>query len=84
MVWKEDRADDGRRGVRRSRTISSFRNGVEFCLLAHSFYVNDPERKEVPLKPSDRRLAQRFNLPITLFIREWKAMTPTENGGRIR
>jgi len=28
------------------------------------------------VKPSDRRLAQRFNLTTTLFIREWKAMTP--------
>ena len=28
------------------------------------------------MKPSDRRLAQRFNLTITLFIREWKAVTP--------
>jgi hypothetical protein len=31
---------------------------------------------EAPVKPSDRRSAQRFNLTITLFIGEWKAMAP--------
>jgi hypothetical protein len=30
----------------------------------------------MPMKPSDRRLAQRFRLTIPLFIREWKAITP--------
>ena len=28
------------------------------------------------MKPSDRRLAQRFRLTIPLFIREWKTMVP--------
>jgi PilZ domain-containing protein len=28
------------------------------------------------MKPSDRRLAQRFRLTIPLFVREWKTMTP--------
>jgi len=28
------------------------------------------------MKPSDRRLAQRFCLAIPLFIREWKSLTP--------
>ncbi len=28
------------------------------------------------MKPSDRRLAQRFRLTIPLFIREWKTTTP--------
>jgi hypothetical protein len=28
------------------------------------------------MKPSDRRLAQRFSLCIPLFIREWKTITP--------
>jgi hypothetical protein len=28
------------------------------------------------MKPSDRRLAQRFHLTIPLFVREWKTATP--------
>jgi hypothetical protein len=28
------------------------------------------------VKPSDRRLAQRFRLAIPLFVREWKTITP--------
>ena len=28
------------------------------------------------MKPSDRRLAQRFPLTIPVFVREWKTMTP--------
>jgi PilZ domain len=28
------------------------------------------------MKPSDRRLAQRFLLSIPVFVREWKTMTP--------
>jgi hypothetical protein len=28
------------------------------------------------MKPSDRRLAQRFCLTIPVFVREWKTMTP--------
>jgi len=28
------------------------------------------------MKPSDRRLAQRFRLAIPLFVREWRTMTP--------
>jgi hypothetical protein len=28
------------------------------------------------MKPSDRRLAQRFRLTIPLFVREWKTITP--------
>jgi hypothetical protein len=28
------------------------------------------------MKPSDRRLAQRFHLTIPLFVREWKTITP--------
>jgi hypothetical protein len=28
------------------------------------------------MKPSDRRLAQRFHLTIPVFVRDWKTMTP--------
>jgi hypothetical protein len=28
------------------------------------------------MKPSDRRLAQRFRLTIPMFIRDWKSMAP--------
>jgi PilZ domain-containing protein len=28
------------------------------------------------MKPSDRRLAQRFRLTIPMFIRDWKSMEP--------